>query len=246
MNRWVIALVVCVGVVAWQPWAARGALFQTDSARITSLETLVTNINTELNAFKTESKKKFELNNLTNPPVGSIVAFGGAVAQVPENWRVCDGSTVSETMYPDLWRAIGTSWGGINGSSFNLPNLRGRFLRGVDLDAKVDPDAKSRKSSTGAVIGARVGSFQEDRYERHDHKISDPRHSHSATNGQSFVQWNGNGRDGVLAAFQFQGIPVPLSKITDTEATGITVQKNGDSEETRPKNASVYWIIKVK
>jgi len=48
-------------------------------------------------------------------------------------WIICDGSPVSRTAYNHLFDVIGTTWGVGDGSStFNLPDLRGEFLRGYD------------------------------------------------------------------------------------------------------------------
>ena len=63
-------------------------------------------------------------------PPGTVVAFAGD--HIPGGWLLCDGSPVSQTMYPSLFLAIGTAHGsgGATGM-FNLPDYRGRFLRGI-------------------------------------------------------------------------------------------------------------------
>ena len=43
-------------------------------------------------------------------------------------WLKCDGRSLSRTTYAALFAIIGTSFGSINGSSFNLPDCRGRVL----------------------------------------------------------------------------------------------------------------------
>ncbi|TMQ07043.1 MAG: hypothetical protein E6J91_36570, partial [Deltaproteobacteria bacterium] len=95
-------------------------------------------------------------------PQGTIVAFGGATA--PSGWMLCDGSVVSRTIYANLFAAIGNKFGGGDGvSTFNLPDLRGRFVRGVDGGAGRDPDAANRVPSTaGGSSGDAVGSLQGD------------------------------------------------------------------------------------
>ena len=60
---------------------------------------------------------------------GMIQMFGGSTA--PEGWLLCDGSAVSRTTYERLFAVIGTTYGTGNGSTtFNLPNLQGRFPLG--------------------------------------------------------------------------------------------------------------------
>lgn len=63
-------------------------------------------------------------------PAGTIVPCGNSAA-LPRT-LMCDGSAVSRTTYPALFAAIGTSFGSGDGSTtFNIPDLRGTFLRGV-------------------------------------------------------------------------------------------------------------------
>ena len=45
---------------------------------------------------------------------------------------LCDGTAVSRTTYADLFTSLATTWGVGDGSTtFNLPDLRGMFLRGT-------------------------------------------------------------------------------------------------------------------
>ena len=72
-------------------------------------------------------------------PPGTILAYGGPISDESRSdlksrgWLLCDGAEVSQTSYPDLWRAIGLTWGtGDRARTFNLPDLRGVFLRGMN------------------------------------------------------------------------------------------------------------------
>ncbi len=91
---------------------------------------------------------------------GMICAFGRATA--PSGWLICDGSAVSRTTYADLFAVIGTNYGyGDNSTTFNLPDLRGKFPRGVDGAAGNDPNAATRTAqATGGNTGDNVGSIQ--------------------------------------------------------------------------------------
>lgn len=60
-------------------------------------------------------------------PPGTIIHYAGRT--VPSGWLICNGANVSRTDYAALFAAIGTTYGAGDGSStFNLPNLNGRFL----------------------------------------------------------------------------------------------------------------------
>jgi microcystin-dependent protein len=66
-------------------------------------------------------------------PPGVIQAFGGGT--VPSGWLLCDGSTASRSTYAGLFAAVGIVNGQGDGSTtFHLPDLRGRFIRGADYD----------------------------------------------------------------------------------------------------------------
>jgi microcystin-dependent protein len=63
-------------------------------------------------------------------PVGSIIMLGSN--SVPDGYLLCNGSAISRTTYASLFAVIGTIFGAGNGSTtFNLPDLRGKFTRGV-------------------------------------------------------------------------------------------------------------------
>lgn len=62
--------------------------------------------------------------------VGEFKYFG--FESVPPHCLACDGSEVSRETYSELFAVFGTTFGAGDGSTtFNLPDLRGQFLRGV-------------------------------------------------------------------------------------------------------------------
>lgn len=57
----------------------------------------------------------------------------------PLNWLRCNGAAVSRAAYANLFGVIGTLFGAGDGSTtFNLPDLRGEFIRGLDDGRGVD------------------------------------------------------------------------------------------------------------
>ena len=88
-------------------------------------------------------------------PAGSISAFAGLTA--PAGYLLCDGSQVSRTTYSDLYAVVGDTFGAGDGTTtFNLPDLRGEFIRGFD-------------GGRGADAGRVFGSFQADEIKSHAH-----------------------------------------------------------------------------
>lgn len=60
-----------------------------------------------------------------------IQPYAGSSA--PSGYLLCDGSAVSRSTYEALFAVIGTTYGAGDGSTtFNLPNLKGRFWYGFD------------------------------------------------------------------------------------------------------------------
>lgn len=80
---------------------------------------------------------------------GQSMMFSGPVDKVPAGWLVEDGSAISRTAYATLFAAIGTMHGPGDGvNTFNLPDSRGEFWRGLDLGAGRD---------AGRVLGSKQG-----------------------------------------------------------------------------------------
>ena len=98
-------------------------------------------------------------------PAGIIIPFAGPAENIPEGWMLCDGSAISRSEYANLYKAIGVCWGtGDGATTFNLPDLRGMFLRGVSGESGNDEDADSRVvlTNNGGNTGNNVGSYQGD------------------------------------------------------------------------------------
>lgn len=158
-------------------------------------------------------------------PVGTITAYSGR--NIPEGWLLCDGRPISRTTYSDLFIAVDTSWGRGDGlSTFNLPDLRGVFLRGVDDSptegsSNRDPDKSTRMvSNSGGNAGIAVGSIQNDDFQSHSHSISWAAHYVGPPNGQ-----------------------FKISGGTDYTFSQNIISSRG-GHETRPKNVYVYYIVK--
>lgn len=83
-------------------------------------------------------------------PAGAVSAF--AMTSVPSGWLECNGGAISREAYADLFNAIGTTWGFGDGVlTFNLPDLRGEFIRGFDNGRAVDSGRSFASSQAYAV-----------------------------------------------------------------------------------------------
>lgn len=79
-------------------------------------------------------------------PAGIVVAWTATTA--PSGWKICNGQSLSRTTYAQLFANIGTTFGSDNGSTFKVPDLRGRSPYGLYSDSL---------NNTG-TNGARVGT----------------------------------------------------------------------------------------
>lgn len=89
-----------------------------------------------------------------NAVTGMISMYGSATP--PTGFLNCDGSAVSRTTYADLFAVISTSFGVGDGSTtFNLPNLKGRFPLGYAASAPTKTlTFASRSGDTITVTGS--------------------------------------------------------------------------------------------
>lgn len=178
-------------------------------------------------------------------PSGSLQAFAGASA--PNGWLLCDGSAVSRTVYAALFANISTLWGVGDGSTtFNLPDLRGAFVRGVGTSGvHVGPaTVGSVQTHATAKNGLTASSGSMSANAVHGH--TDTGHSHGIPNGiNDAPPWNVVQRANTLGG-QYGGTSDAAANITSTNTDhshAITIAA-GDSE-TRPNSRGVQYIIKI-
>lgn len=79
----------------------------------------------------------------------------------PEDSLYCDGRAISRVDYKDLFSIIGVNFGAGDGSkTFNLPDMRGEFIRGYDPKSVRDPSGSTRgigkhqEQTRAPIIGA--------------------------------------------------------------------------------------------
>lgn len=165
-------------------------------------------------------------------PIGTIIIWGGDPTEIPENWKVCNGDPLATNQYQKLHHVLGKRWDNdakYKENHFNIPDLRGVFLRGVNEDRNdeyYDPEFSERKrlknDPTQTLADNDAGTYQKYEIQSHSHELKD-----IATTGVS----NGApGPDG--NSYRGYGL-VPATKLAG-------------GKETRPVNAYVYFIIKVK
>lgn len=118
-------------------------------------------------------------------PAGSVIPYIKAIA--PENWLVCDGSAVSRTDYSELFNVIGTTFGTGDGSTtFNLPNLKGKTIVGLDSS---DTDF----NQIGKTLGEKTHTLTVAEMPSHNHSMGSFNQYNDGTGG-SFAESEKVGR----------------------------------------------------
>lgn len=83
-------------------------------------------------------------------PSGIVMYFANSTA--PNGWIKANGAAISRTAYSSLFTAIGTTYGAGDGSTtFNLPDLRGEFVRGFDDGRGVDSGRAFGTNQSGQI-----------------------------------------------------------------------------------------------
>jgi len=66
--------------------------------------------------------------------VGEIILYAGA-SSPDARWLPCNGASILRADYPDLFIVIGTTYGAVDSSHFNVPDLQNRVPMGVGTNA---------------------------------------------------------------------------------------------------------------
>ncbi|MCT4636696.1 MAG: phage tail protein [Bacteroidales bacterium] len=174
--------------------------------------------------------------NGSAPPVGSITAYAGRIDDScpDENfnttpieawgWIVCDGRKLNVIDYPELFAVLGYLYGGSDGE-FNIPDLRGMFLRGIGTD---EASTESREKAPGGKDN-QIGSVQQCAMQKHKHQYKKPVGVMPGKSGSAFAST----QDDLTSdpTDNLKSVPGKI-KVSDYE--------------TRPVNMFVNYIIKYQ
>ncbi|MOA08465.1 Phage Tail Collar Domain protein [compost metagenome] len=169
----------------------------------------------------------------THAPAGLVAHFARSTA--PTGWLKANGAAISRTAYASLFAAIGTTFGGGDGfNTFNLPDLRGEFLRGWD-------------DGRGLDAGRGLGSVQGSQNLAHQHTGSTStvgHHQHDSAWGERIAGPYGDAR-----------FPARGSALTDNDNYSYLTSPAGSHNhsfttdasggtEARPRNVAMLACIK--
>lgn len=179
--------------------------------------------------------------------VGKIVMFAGASA--PAGWVLCDGSSLLRAgTYAGLFAVIGTTYGSVDGTHFNVPDLRGRVPVGVGTGAGGGASGNGAPTGGAALTSRALADWEGEETHTlvtseepaHNHPVTDPGHHHNRNTFTAVGTVTGNIPRG--------GTVTPVNgQITDNATTGVTIGNTGGggAHNNMQPSISINFIIKI-
>jgi hypothetical protein len=198
--------------------------------------------------------EEFLLSSVPGIPLGTIWAYMGDGTDLTDlevgGWFLCDGRDIDADLDGNLTEAeqddlIALFTRSGKHEPGKLPDLRGRFLRGMDKISGNDPNAGSR---TG---GNFLGSIQDDEFKSHVHTGAandNGSHRHTGTTDLGGSSGSERASNVNMDTKQVGGDSGGHTHSFTTDYAGthghtLTINSTGGAE-TRPKNVYVNYIIK--
>ena len=191
--------------------------------------------------LQTNGSGALSFTTVAGVPSGSV--FCMAVATVPSGYLECNGAAVSRSTYAVLFAVIGTAYGAGNGSStFNLPDLRGEFVRGFDHGRGVDSNR-----SINDPQGSQFGQHNHNVSASSSSSVTDPGHKHTINHNLGNLISSGGafGMKDSGTADRMNNATTGISVSTTTSISQSNRGGTSNSSETRPRNVAMMYIIKV-
>lgn len=159
-------------------------------------------------------------------PAGAVIQHAGTTA--PTGYLACNAAEVSRSTYAALFSAIGTLYGAGDGSTtFNLPDMRGLFVRGAGAHGTMT------KAAGGAFDGGSVGATNNDKFQAHYMNRNSSAVTEQVLSGSGGSDYTGGGK-------AVNGLTTTGGPVTDgsngTPRTG---------NETKPASISLLYCIKT-
>lgn len=183
--------------------------------------------------------------------LGMIVAYAGSRKSLTEKygnsgWVLCEGQLAKTGPNPankKLFEVIGNSWckdNSCDADTFQLPDLRGQFLRGVSSTIEQDPDREARScASDSQAKEDLVGSTQPYAVHQHSHTFNSTSGGHPHLTDNYAIELSLGHRDGENTGLKIVNDIGPIVKPYTRQPDAHV------SSETRPRNAYVYYLIYV-
>lgn len=179
-------------------------------------------------------------------PTGSMVLWTTDTA--PTGWILCYGQAINRTTYAALFAIIGTTYGvGDNSTTFNVPDMRGRFPLGQD---DMGGSAANRVTDSDAdTLGGADGDELKDL--SHTHTYTDiVNHVHGQCVGAAGTPQYAEGGATSYAVTGFASTGNTSSRIKTANpdsgaASGTTASGGSSTTDVMPPFITLNYIIKT-
>jgi microcystin-dependent protein len=195
-------------------------------------------------------------------PTGVIWAYAGSAA--PTGWVLCDGAAINRGgVNADLFALLGTTYGpGDNATTFNVPNLNNRFIRGGTPGTTGGADSVTLTTAQLPSHSHSIGTLTTAGGGQHSHTgttSEEPAHDHGMPNvaytftGSTTGLWLQGSGSGEIRTTAFADEPAHSHTLTTSvesdhthTVSGTTASTgSGSSVSTLPAFTAMRYIIKL-
>jgi microcystin-dependent protein len=171
--------------------------------------------------------------------------------EIPNNYLLCNGSSISTTDYPDLFNLIFYTYGG-SGNTFNLPNFESKFPIGANSsNANGNPTSNfaTGNGTTGATNTQSVSYIAPGNVSLltqvppHTHNINDPLHSHQnnvVKNVNAYVELDPV--EPIYPPIVQEGNTLPGTQIVTGSMLGLSIESIGDDIQVTDPISGLYGV----
>lgn len=186
-------------------------------------------------------ERSAEISTAPALPPGVTMPYAGSAA--PAGWLLANGAAVLRATYPELFAVIGTTFGAGNGTTtFNLPNLCGRAVVGLDAtQSEFNALGKTGGAKTHLLTGPESGIAQHTHVQNaHKHSVW-PKYQ-IADSG--VIGINGNA---IVGGAAYTGLPYPgyynAMPPVDSETVTPTNQNAGPTNASAAHNNLQPFVV---
>ena len=188
-------------------------------------------------------------------PLGSMIMYPKALAPNAK-WMLCEGQTLDNTLYPDLFALIGYTFGGA-GLNFSLPDLRSKFIAGFNDSGAPEYQTIGQGAGANSVLLTEAQSGTA----AHNHVVSQDgacAHTHTfdinkrndqvgGSNIYSLVNGNKTDNDGTQVFPGYEGTTMsnPGNHTHNVSLDPYAGSNASEAHENRPDFVVFPHIIKV-
>ena len=198
--------------------------------------------------MKTDASGNLSFSIVEGVPTGSVFCI--AANTVPTGYVKCNGASYSRTgTYAALFAIIGTTYGG-SGSNFNVPDLRGEFVRGFDDSRGVDsgrnindPQGGQNASHNHSISASGTTSNPTPTLTGDVRRISEGYRAQGTASGVFTKELDGN--NNITGASSTSAVAGFSMDATHTHTVSVSGTSGSQGSEARPRNIAMLYIIKI-